>query len=280
MKKRFFSALLSIGLLSSFCPVDVDAFLDPSQYNKNSEMQQRVAKKQFEKININGDEHILDIGCGDGGLTNELGKNLTTGTIKGVDPSKSMIEHAKNKYSSKKVSFDISDAESLNEVEKYNVITCFSAFQWFVKPKEAFANMVKALKKNGTIHIVTFPLESPDWASFVKALESKEKWVKYKDQTKRSFMLYSDEYAELAKKHKLEVIDLTTVDDFSIHPDIDHYKRYVKGWVSSFAPVPELEIDEYVNAIVEHTKDQFSKDDKGNIKAPFKKITMVVKKTA
>jgi trans-aconitate methyltransferase len=41
-------------------------------YHKNSANQQRCAREVIAKLELKGDEKILDIGCGDGKITAEI----------------------------------------------------------------------------------------------------------------------------------------------------------------------------------------------------------------
>jgi trans-aconitate 2-methyltransferase len=42
---------------------------NPSDYERNSSAQERAANAVIARLNLRGDEHILDIGCGDGKVT-------------------------------------------------------------------------------------------------------------------------------------------------------------------------------------------------------------------
>ena len=50
-----------------------------------------------EKLSVQGDDHILEIGFGTGKLMNNIAKQLDTGSIEGIDLSTTMVEIAKRK---------------------------------------------------------------------------------------------------------------------------------------------------------------------------------------
>ena len=70
------------------------------------------------RMNLKGDEKVLDLCCGTGKSTLACLKQLTTGTIVGVDNSEGMLIEANKKFSkqidSGKVSFVLNDAMHLN----------------------------------------------------------------------------------------------------------------------------------------------------------------------
>jgi trans-aconitate 2-methyltransferase len=48
-------------------------------------------------LKIKGNEHILDIGCGDGKVTSKLASLVPQGQVLGIDSSKEMIEFSRKK---------------------------------------------------------------------------------------------------------------------------------------------------------------------------------------
>lgn len=48
--------------------------------------------------NLKGNEHILDVGCGDGKITADISKFVPNGFVLGIDLAKPMIEWAKKQY--------------------------------------------------------------------------------------------------------------------------------------------------------------------------------------
>ena len=68
-------------------------------YNQHSSEQQKWANELIDKLNLAGDEHLLDIGCGDGKITAALAARLTRGRVVGVDKSREMIDFARANFS-------------------------------------------------------------------------------------------------------------------------------------------------------------------------------------
>ncbi len=69
-----------------------------ADYAKHSTAQQGWARELIVKLELIGNEALLDIGCGDGKVTAEIAKSLTNGTVVGVDSSRDMIDLARRQF--------------------------------------------------------------------------------------------------------------------------------------------------------------------------------------
>ena len=87
-----------------------------ADYAANSAVQQSWARELIAKLNLRGDEHILDVGCGDGKISAELARVVPRGSVTGVDASPQMIAFAKKAFPVSKIpnlKFQILDARKL-----------------------------------------------------------------------------------------------------------------------------------------------------------------------
>ena len=79
--------------------------------------EQRLGQRAIELLNLKGHEKVLDIGCGTGSLTIEIGRQLSAdnnGLVVGIDAASKMIRLAcKKAIDLKQVQFDIMAAERL-----------------------------------------------------------------------------------------------------------------------------------------------------------------------
>ncbi|MBY4572742.1 class I SAM-dependent methyltransferase [Gordonia paraffinivorans] len=67
---------------------------DGAKYAEVSGLQRMVATESIAGLELNGDERLLDVGCGDGFITMLLAERLPQGSVVGVDASRRMIERA------------------------------------------------------------------------------------------------------------------------------------------------------------------------------------------
>ena len=87
-----------------------------ADYAANSAVQQTWARELLHKLKLRGDEHLLDLGCGDGKVTAEIARLLPRGLAVGLDASEEMIRYARKKFPAKKnpnLKFQIGDAREI-----------------------------------------------------------------------------------------------------------------------------------------------------------------------
>ncbi|WP_263831714.1 class I SAM-dependent methyltransferase [Sulfurospirillum oryzae] len=117
-----------------------------SDYASNSKGQAVWANELIEKMELKGDESILDIGCGDGKITDVLSRH-TCGEVVGIDFSSEMITYAKAAFS--KPTFLQMDAQALSFGERFDVVFSNAALHWVKDHKAVLEGIYKALKPKG-----------------------------------------------------------------------------------------------------------------------------------
>jgi len=120
-------------------------------YDRYSAVQDTSASSLIDYIEPDRLSRILDIGCGTGTYTELLLKRFPAADITAVDISEDMIAIAKEKLNQKQVRFIVSDGETLNLREKFNLITSNACFQWFDNLETALGNYRRWLFPNGII---------------------------------------------------------------------------------------------------------------------------------
>jgi len=89
-----------------------------ADYAANSAVQHAWARELIAQLKLRGDEHILDVGCGDGKITAEIAQAVPRGSATGVDASPHMIEFAQKTFPAKKfpnLNFQVVDARKLKD---------------------------------------------------------------------------------------------------------------------------------------------------------------------
>ena len=67
---------------------------DAGTYQRVSEPQVAWGRRVVERIPLDGDEHVLDAGCGTGRVTRILAERVPRGTVEAVDGSAQMVAEA------------------------------------------------------------------------------------------------------------------------------------------------------------------------------------------
>src|ERR1700677_2800308 len=96
-----------------------------ADYAANSVVQQTWARELIAKLNLRGDEHILDVGCGDGKVTAEIARAVPNGSVAGVDASAEMIAFAKKTFPPARianVTFRVMDARKIKLARRFDLV--------------------------------------------------------------------------------------------------------------------------------------------------------------
>ena len=129
--------------------------------NKQEEMDimlNPLGTKAIDKLDLNQETKILDIGCGCGATTLEIAKKIKDGTITGVDISEPMLKKASQNAVALELSntsFQVLDVQ-VDKMPSNDYDIAFSRFgvMFFEDPFEAFSNISKSLKENGQLSFV------------------------------------------------------------------------------------------------------------------------------
>ena len=111
--------------------------------------------KLIDLVNINKGNTVLDVACGTGVVTKEIGKKVgKSGYVVGVDTSTTAIKIAKKWNENKSnLNFVNVDAENFSFSKKFDIVTCQYALFFFPNAQKALKNMKNSLKKSGKIGI-------------------------------------------------------------------------------------------------------------------------------
>jgi len=125
---------------------------DPEDYAEHSTAQYDFAKELLRRLNLRGDETILDIGCGDGKITLEIAKLVPNGKTVGIDNSQEMLGFARTKFPSSlypNLEFKLMDARKIDFDEKFDLVVSNSALHWLTDHRPVLQGIRKCLKPGG-----------------------------------------------------------------------------------------------------------------------------------
>jgi trans-aconitate 2-methyltransferase len=133
---------------------------DAKRYDRLAAPQERWARGVLERLSLQGDETVLDAGCGSGRVTRLLLKKLPEGRVIGVDGSPSMIELASQTFAGDdRVRLITSDLLKLDpgvlrrEAGADSVDAVFSnaTFHWIADHERLFARLFELLRPGGRL---------------------------------------------------------------------------------------------------------------------------------
>ena len=127
-----------------------------ADYAANSTVQQSWARELIAKLRLQGDEHILDVGCGDGKVTAEIARALPRGSITGADTSPQMIEFAKKNFTTREfpnLRFRVMDARKIRFDRQFDLVFSNAALHWVDDHQAILRGMSAVLKPGGRLAI-------------------------------------------------------------------------------------------------------------------------------
>ena len=125
---------------------------DPGDYHCHSSAQQGWARELIAKLQLKGDERVLDIGCGDGKMSAEIAENVPRGRVVGVDSSEAMIRFACQAYPPEqhpRLSFKVRDARDLGFNREFDLVYSNATLHWIVDHRPVLAGVARALVPGG-----------------------------------------------------------------------------------------------------------------------------------
>ncbi len=122
-----------------------------AEYRRVSSLQEWLADRALDGVDLTGAGSVLDIGCGDGRITAQLADRLPDAVVVGIDPSPGMLAVAP---SGRRIGFCLADATRLPFHEAFDVVVSFNALHWVMDQAGALRQVASALHPCGRAFLV------------------------------------------------------------------------------------------------------------------------------
>lgn len=126
-----------------------------AEYHRLSAPQFQWGQRVLGKLQLRGDECLLDAGCGTGKLTRLLLENLPRGRVVGLDLSRNMLLHARQNLKPDfggRVQFVAADLVVLPFDNCFDGIFSTASFHWVLDHDALFRSLYRALRPSGWLH--------------------------------------------------------------------------------------------------------------------------------
>lgn len=182
----------------------------------------------------------LDVGCGDGYLTDYASKKLAIRFL-GIDNSLSMIEKAKL-HENEKVTFSLMDITSteFNLYCQYPLVISLLCLHWVYEQNKALKNIYHTLQDYGLGYlfisaISTKPSTKSGYIQIIKNLIKEEPYVNYfSDFNITRANLTKENYPDIIKESGLQLKQLTEINENFIFHDKKELSQFFQGIVYGF----------------------------------------------
>jgi trans-aconitate 2-methyltransferase len=125
---------------------------DVDDYARSSSGQQKWARELIGKLNLQGTERILDVGCGDGKVTAELAGLVPDALVVGLDSSADMIGFARRTFPVEqhpRMIFVMADAARLCFKETFDVVFSNATLHWVRDHRAVLMGIARSLRPGG-----------------------------------------------------------------------------------------------------------------------------------
>ncbi len=189
------------------------------------------------ELALRGDEHGLDLGCGDGVLTARIAERVPRGRVVGIDASQGMIEAARPRER-ENLWFLLMDINALDFAGAFDVVFSNATLHWVKDHGHLLGNVKRALRDGGRLRF-NFGGEG-NCRHFIKVVREamgEERFAGYFEGFEWPwFMPAVDEYRELVAGRGLREVRVWGENADRFFPDVETMVR----WVDQPSLVPFL----------------------------------------
>jgi trans-aconitate 2-methyltransferase len=123
---------------------------DGSSYDRISGVMQSMGLEVLSRLELAGDETVIDAGCGSGRVTEALLERLPRGHVIGVDGSASMVEAARERLGAGP-ELIVADLLELAVDRPADAILSTATFHWIADHERLFARLRDCLRSGGRL---------------------------------------------------------------------------------------------------------------------------------
>ncbi|MGH8149118.1 MAG: class I SAM-dependent methyltransferase [Steroidobacteraceae bacterium] len=123
-------------------------------YARHSRGQEVWARELLSSLELRPDDCVLDIGSGDGRITNAIAERVPQGRVVGVDSSADMVRHARAEFAGgrqRNLTFMQADASALPFDSEFSVIYSSATLHWVLDHRPVIAGIAHALRPGGRL---------------------------------------------------------------------------------------------------------------------------------
>jgi trans-aconitate 2-methyltransferase len=125
---------------------------NPQDYAQHSRGQETWARELLTLVDLQPNDVVLDIGCGDGRTTVSIARSVPQGRVVGVDLSADMVAHATAQHChppAHNLRFEQADAAALKFESEFSVVFSNAVLHWVQDQRAAVHGIARALRPGG-----------------------------------------------------------------------------------------------------------------------------------
>src|SRR5262245_58100321 len=116
---------------------------DPAAYERNDRLVSDLGAPVLELLAPQPDEHVRDLGCGGGALTERIA--ASGAVVRGCDASPELLVAAR----ARGLQVDLADGHALPYAREFDAVFSNAALHWMKRPGDVAAGVRRALRPGG-----------------------------------------------------------------------------------------------------------------------------------
>jgi trans-aconitate 2-methyltransferase len=252
-------------------PVSPTVKWNAADYAANSAAQQIWARELIAKLDLRGNEHILDVGCGDGKVTAEIAQAVPRGSAAGVDASPEMIEFARKTFppgAIPNLEFHIMDAREINFAEKFDVVFSNATLHW-VEDHLAFLRGAASVLRPGGRLVVSCGGKGNAQDVFIAArpeMRLKHRREFFRRMGKPYFFYSPEDYEKWLPRFGFKTVDIRLAPKDAVFNGREDFAIWLRTtWLPYIQRVPEGFRGEFITGITERYVAKHPPDANGRV---------------
>lgn len=224
---------------------------DGAGYEQISDLQRTIAGRTLASLRLEGDERVLDVGCGDGYLTKHVAARLSTGSATGIDASRRMIAVARERPDppEARLAFLVASADALPFRPLFDLVVSFNALHWVLDSGAALRSIAGAARSGGRVLLqLVCAGPRPSLEHVAMQVSRSSRWGhRFEDFTAPYVHVDPTAYLALARECGLEVITSDVRDEVWRFGDADAFRAWCAvGFADWTARLPGAERADWV----------------------------------
>lgn len=248
------------------------AVWNAAEYAANSAVQQCWARELIDRVDLRGQELVLDVGCGDGKVTAEIARVLPYGRVLGIDNSPEMMAFAQAKYPPTKIAnlkFQLCDARKIGSaLGIFDLIFSNAALHWVDDHEAVLSGAASVLKPGGRLVISCGGKGNADDVFLALRPELRgQRWRAYFRKLPAPYFFYAPgDYEKWLAKWGFEIKHLRLASKDTTYAGADGFAAWLRTtWLPYVQRVPENLREHFIAAVTRRYLAKHPPDSKGMV---------------
>ncbi|TAL68871.1 MAG: class I SAM-dependent methyltransferase [Bacteroidetes bacterium] len=230
---------------------------NPELYKQSSSEQIRWALELLSKLKLKGNEHLLDIGCGDGKVTAKIAEMLSTGIVVGIDSSREMIDYARKSFPEREyhnLTFQVLSADSNTFQNEFDCVFSNAALHWVKDQKAVWMGIAQCLKSGGRALIQMAGKGNAQLMfDVLNDFTKQDKWLRYFSDLIMPYNFFGiEEYRKFIETSGMNIQRIELIPKDMLHNGIEGVKGWIKSvWLPYTERVPEDFKKDFIESLAE-----------------------------